>query len=107
MIFSSCHRSALAAAECTGNFITVIDALQLNLRAKDELVPHLRSVISSLNRVSGLPAEFEGKTKTTAWLSKFSTMQAFDEISEEEARELSYDLDKAHGDFIKFLKTQQ
>lgn len=56
--------SAVAAAACTANFITVIDALQLNMRAKDELVPLLTNVVTSLGRVEGLPADFEGKVSS-------------------------------------------
>lgn len=42
-------------------FITAMDGLKLDLKAVDEIYPQLNDIVSTLNRVSGLPQDFPGK----------------------------------------------
>ncbi|KAK9462326.1 vacuolar protein sorting-associated [Lipomyces oligophaga] len=93
--------SARAAADATGNFITFMDALKLNYKAKDQLHPLLGELMLSLNAVT--TKDFEGRSKIVEWLIKLNGMKATDEITDEEARELLFDVDHAYKSFYKTL----
>ncbi|KAJ3043213.1 calcium calmodulin-dependent protein kinase type 1G [Rhizophlyctis rosea] len=55
--------SAKYIAETVQLFITLMDSLKLNLVAKDQIHPQLGDLIQSINKVSGLPPDYEGKAK--------------------------------------------
>lgn len=57
---------AKAVAEATQAFITFMDALKLNLRAKDQLHPLLTEVMAGYGRFKG-SAEWEGRGKILHW----------------------------------------
>ncbi|KAJ5819108.1 Vacuolar protein sorting-associated VPS28 N-terminal [Penicillium riverlandense] len=84
----------LAATE---NFITFLDALKLNMVSKDALHPLLSEVIQSVNKVTD--GEFENRGKIIQWLIALNQMRATEELSEEQARELSFDIEQAYQGF--------
>lgn len=84
----------LAATE---NFITFLDALKLNMVSKDALHPLLSEVIQSVNKVAD--GEFENRGKIIQWLITLNQMRATEELSEEQARELSFDIEQAYQGF--------
>jgi ESCRT-I complex subunit VPS28 len=90
-------------AQTVSSFITLSDILKLNIRAVDEVQPLLSEVMASLTMVSGLPPNLEARDKMDAWLRTLNTMRASDEIDEDQARQLSYDLERAYTSFIAFL----
>jgi hypothetical protein len=51
----------------TQTFITLVDALKLGERAVDSLHPYLKDLVSSMNKLSTLPSDFEGKLKVKEW----------------------------------------
>tara|TARA_B110000971_G_scaffold215512_1_gene249135 strand:- start:229 stop:858 length:630 start_codon:yes stop_codon:yes gene_type:complete len=95
--------SAVIVAETTSNFITAKDALALDQRAVDEVQPLLSDLMDSLTRVPGLPANFGPTEKLRAWLLDLHAMRASDEISDNQARQLTYDLETAYTEFFRFL----
>lgn len=90
------------AAEATQNFITVMDALRLHYRAPDELHPLLAPVIASVDAVRG-KASFEGRGDIVKWLIRLNQMKAGEEITEEQQREMLWDVDRAYNQFIAKL----
>ncbi|KAK9474147.1 vacuolar protein sorting-associated [Dipodascopsis tothii] len=94
--------SARAAADATGNFITFMDALKLNYKAKDQLHPLLGELMTSINAVT--TSDFDGRGKIIEWLITLNQMKATDEISEDQARQLLFDIDHAYKAFYKILE---
>ncbi|KZF22013.1 ESCRT-1 complex, Vps28 subunit [Xylona heveae TC161] len=92
---SSAAGSLILAA--TENFITFLDALKLNLVSKDSLHPLLSDVIHSVNNVTD--RDFENRGKIVQWLITLNQMRATEELSEEQARELSFDIEQAYHGF--------
>ncbi|EPB73860.1 VPS28 protein [Ancylostoma ceylanicum] len=88
-------------------FITFFDQLKLNVRAVDELYPNLNELYTSINAMSRLPEDFDGKAKVKAWHDRLSKMSASEEITDEEARQMIFELEGAYSSFIKFLHNQQ
>lgn len=93
------------------SFITFMDALKLNLRAKDQLHPFLTELMSGYSRFKG-SQEWEGRGKILHWwvlhrrkrtwkrverskadwmyrLITLNAMKASDEITEEQSRQVS------------------
>ncbi|KAJ5764873.1 Vacuolar protein sorting-associated protein 28 [Penicillium odoratum] len=81
----------------TENFITFLDALKLNMVSKDALHPLLSEVIQSVNKVTD--GEFENRGKIIQWLIALNQMRATEELSEDQARELAFDIEQAYQGF--------
>ncbi|CAE6449703.1 unnamed protein product [Rhizoctonia solani] len=73
-------------AETTQSFITFMDALNLRLRAKDQLHPRLQELMTGYARFKD-SAKWEGRGKIVSWLITLNAMKASDEISEDQARQ--------------------
>ena len=86
----------------TENFITFLDALKLNMLSKDSLHPLLSEVIQSVNQVTS--SDFENRGKIISWLIRLNGMRATEELSEAEARELSFDIEGAYAGFKGTLR---
>lgn len=93
--------SARAVAEATQNFITFMDALNLNYKAKDQLHPLLSNVMTTLNRVT--TQAFDGREKIVHWLITLNQMRATDEISEDQSRQMLFDIENAYNEYLGLL----
>ncbi|SCV03141.1 LAME_0H08042g1_1 [Lachancea meyersii CBS 8951] len=91
-----------AVAEATGNFITVMDALKLNYRTKDQLHPLMSELLLSINRVSS--QEFDQRKNLVQWIVKINKMRASEKLSEDDASELLFSLDAAYKNFYTLLE---
>ncbi|KAG2221564.1 hypothetical protein INT45_002578 [Circinella minor] len=100
-------KSAKYIAETVLHFITVMDTLRLNRHAVDELHPILADLIQSLNNVPGLPADFEGRSKVRQWLITLNAMKASDEITDEQARQMLFEMEQSHTEFYRLLSGDQ
>jgi len=90
-------------ADTVSLYITIMDKLRLEIKAKDELQPDIRDLLDTMNRLSMLPEEFEGKQRLHAWLSAMDEMSAADELSPDQIRQLLFDLDSGYNAFNKVL----
>lgn len=90
-------------ADIVSLFITLMDKLRLEIKAMDELHPELRDLVDTMNRLSLIPENFEGKEKVTTWLSTLNAMQASDELSESQVRQLLFDLESSYAAFNNLL----
>jgi ESCRT-I complex subunit VPS28 len=81
----------------TENFITFIDALRINMTSKDALHPLLGDVIQSVNRVT--TEDFANRGKIIQWLITLNQMRTTEELSPEQVRELTFDMDQAYNGF--------
>lgn len=97
------NTSAATVAECVQNFITAMDSLKLNMVAVDQVYPLLSDLSTSLNKLSILPPDFEGKTKMKEWLGRLSKMGAADELTEQQSRQLHFDLESSYNSFMAAL----
>ena len=92
-------------ADIVSLFITLMDKLRLEIKAMDELHPELRDLVDTMNRLSLIPETFEGKEKVANWLSTLNAMQASDELSESQVRQLLFDLETSYAAFNNLLHT--
>lgn len=90
-------------ADIVSLFITIMDKLRLEIKAMDELHPELRDLVDTMNRLSLIPENFEGKEKVRSWLNTLNSMQAADELSESQVRQLLFDLESAFSAFNNLL----
>ncbi|KKY17367.1 putative vacuolar protein sorting-associated protein [Phaeomoniella chlamydospora] len=94
--------SGPAILSATENFITFLDALRLNLTSKDALHPLLTEVIQSVNKVT--EADFEGRARIIHWLIVLNGMRATQDLTEDQVRELSFDMEQAYNGFKSMIK---
>ncbi|XP_047338903.1 vacuolar protein sorting-associated protein 28 homolog 2-like [Impatiens glandulifera] len=95
--------SASVVAECVQNFITAMDSLKLNMIAVDQVHPLLIDLLGSLNKLNILGSDFEGKVKMIEWIGRLSKMGASDELTEQQARQLHFDLESSYNSFMAAL----
>ena len=95
---------AVHIAEAVQHFITTMDAIKLELRDVDEIQPLISDLFGSLNKVKGLPPDFDGKDRVENWLKTLNAMRASDVIDEEQARQLMFELDNSYSSFLRTLK---
>uniref|UniRef100_A0A7N0RF64 Vacuolar protein sorting-associated protein 28 homolog n=1 Tax=Kalanchoe fedtschenkoi TaxID=63787 RepID=A0A7N0RF64_KALFE len=100
---SSSITSAAAVAECVQNFITSMDSLKLNMVAVDQVYPLLSDLSASLNKLSFLPPNYEGIVKMREWIGRLAKMGAADELTEQQARQLHFDLESSYNSFMAAL----
>lgn len=98
-----CIVSHCSIADIVSLFITTMDKLRLDIRANDELQPDLRDLAETMARLSLIPDGFEGKEKINHWLRTLSAMQASDELSESQVRQLLFDLETSYNSFNRLL----
>ena len=84
-------------------YITAMDAVRLDRRAVDEIQPLIQDLIGSLNRADVLVPGMEKKSLQD-WLMLLNSMRAADELSDEQLRQLSFDLETSYTEFMKRLK---
>ena len=86
----------IAVTQC---FITANNALQLEFRSVDKLIPILQDVVTNLGKVVGVPGSYQGGSKMQEWLIRLSRMNAYDELTQEQAQQLEFDIDQAYRGF--------
>lgn len=97
---------SVVVAEIVQAFITAIDALALENYAIDTVQPLLADLMAALTRVATLPPDFEALVKLRLWLQKLNEMRAYEELQQEEARQLKFDLESSYQAFMKHLSTR-
>jgi len=95
--------AAVSVAECVHHYIGTLDTLKLNMSAKDQISPCLSDLIVSLHKVPQLPAEFAGKKCIRRWMERLDSMRASDELSDDEVRQLLFDMENSYNSFMQLL----
>lgn len=80
--------------EMTELFIYCSNLLSLNRTAVDELLPQLEALIRSLNKAKGLIQGFD-PAPLEKWVRTMQGMRASEQLDEDEARQLMFDLNNA------------
>lgn len=68
------------------------DMLEMNMASTEYIMPAVRDCFMSMQRYPSLPASFEGMKTLENWYKKVSTMKVADTLTEEEIKQLKYDL---------------
>ena len=99
---SSAGAAATHIVSASENFITLFDAVRMNMLSKDTLHPILVETIQAVNKVTD--RDFENKGKIIQWLITLNQMRAAEELTAEQARELQFDLNAAYDGFKSTLE---
>lgn len=105
--YSQGSHSAVNIAGSVQAFITTMDSLKLNMAAVDQIFPLMSDLLTNLNKVEGFPSEFQGKEKVKLWISKLHSMPASQELTENETRQLLFDLESSYNEFMSVLPQLQ
>ncbi len=85
--------------DITTKFIQPIDVLTLGITSVDEIAPPVRDVHQALLNYPQLPAGYQGLALVEKWVAALNSKSATDELSEDEVRQLKYDLELAIQQF--------
>ncbi|KAK5113966.1 hypothetical protein LTR62_003089 [Meristemomyces frigidus] len=96
------HVNATHIVSASENFITLFDAIKMNMLSKDTLHPILVEIIQAVNKVTD--RDFENKGKIVQWLITLNQMRAAEELTPEMAREVQFDLNAAYDGFKSVLE---
>ncbi|KAG5459531.1 MAG: VPS28 protein-domain-containing protein [Olpidium bornovanus] len=91
-------------ADAAACFITAANQVQLKLATSEVLHPVLSDLMRSVNRIPTLPPKFEGKEKIKDWLVTLNQMKPTDSLTEDQASQFVFDMEKAHGEFYALLE---
>ena len=72
-----------------------------------QIHPHLKDLMESVNKVTTLPPDHISKKKVQEWLIKLNQMKASDELTDDDIRQMTIDLENAYSGFVKFLQGGQ
>ncbi|KAH9479294.1 Vacuolar protein sorting-associated protein 28-like protein 1 [Psilocybe cubensis] len=89
-------------AKTTQDFITFMDGLKLRMRAKDQLHPLLQELVTGYARFKG-SKDWEGRSRMVSWLITLNGMKASEVLTEDQARQLAFDVDHAYAEFFRSL----
>jgi len=105
---SSVKVSGKDVAECTQHFITLMDALEMNLHSMDQIHPRLTLVVNSVNHIFATVPEIDRKypeKKTLiSWLTTLNNMKAHEELDDGQTRQLTFDLERSYKKFHEVLE---
>lgn len=90
-------RRVLEAAQ---HFITIMDSLKLNQTAADQLFPIMTDLVATVKAVY---PEFEQLPRLESWLRLLDGMNASDQLSEQQTREMLFDLERGYQAFYSYL----
>mmetsp|Transcript_14863 Transcript_14863/g.44902 ORF Transcript_14863/g.44902 Transcript_14863/m.44902 type:complete len:215 (-) Transcript_14863:1649-2293(-) len=96
--------STAQVSDTTAAFITCLDSVRLSMLAVDQLQPSLNDLMSALNKMTELPADFEGRKRVLGWLRKLADLRADYELDGIEARQLEHDLNSSYTEWQQTLK---
>lgn len=85
-------------------FITAMDSLKLNMRAVDELFPLVNDIMESIAKFETLPTDHPARSNVAKWTSQLSKMRAADELTDDQSRQMYFDLETAYTQFRKYLE---
>jgi len=99
-------------AQVVQHFITTSDLVKLcsgeqgNVSV-DQLLPYLRDLLDALNKMPSLSPDFIGKAKIKEWIKVLTPQPASYQLTDEQVRQISFDLESSHDAFFKSLSTGQ
>jgi ESCRT-I complex subunit VPS28 len=97
------NAAATHIVSASESFITLLDAIKLNMLSKETLHPILVDTIQAVNKVTD--RDFENKAKIIQWLITLNQMRVAEELSSEQARELQFDMQLAYDGFKGVLQS--
>ncbi|KAJ2826811.1 Vacuolar protein-sorting-associated protein 28 [Coemansia erecta] len=99
--------NAKQVAKAIKDFITTMDALNLEMRSVDKLHPLVTELLQSINGAAFVPADFKWKPVFRDWLITLNQMKASDELDDGQVRQLLFEVEQAYNDFNNMLDANE
>lgn len=81
--------------DITTKFIQPLDVLALGINSVDEIAHPVRDVQQALMNYPNLPQSYQGLNLVTKWVDTLSKKKATDTLTDDEVRQLKFDLEQA------------
>mmetsp|Transcript_23973 Transcript_23973/g.32644 ORF Transcript_23973/g.32644 Transcript_23973/m.32644 type:complete len:89 (-) Transcript_23973:48-314(-) len=79
--------------------ISAFDILSINIDSVDEIAPAIRDIQQALSQYPNLPPAYEGLGLMEKWCNVLNQKKASDTLSEDEIRQLKFDIDLSLNSF--------
>eukprot|EP00940_MAST-03C_sp_MAST-3C-sp2_P002844 g2844.t1 len=96
---------SVAAFEMAQYFITAKDALEMEYKEVDQLLPLISDIVQSVNKIDIPHADpaYRAKEKILEWNARLHSMKAVDLLSDGDIRQLKMDLETSQSAMYVFL----
>eukprot|EP00826_Nyctotherus_ovalis_P007292 TRINITY_DN1180_c0_g1_i15.p1 TRINITY_DN1180_c0_g1~~TRINITY_DN1180_c0_g1_i15.p1 ORF type:complete len:152 (-),score=29.88 TRINITY_DN1180_c0_g1_i15:17-472(-) len=89
----------------TSNLLGTRDLIEMNMLAMENLVPAIRECYTSMQKYPTYPSNFKGISTLDRWNKKLSEMKAIDSLTEDEVKQLKFDIDNIYDEFSNVIST--
>tara|TARA_B110000285_G_C14873529_1_gene490368 strand:+ start:426 stop:659 length:234 start_codon:yes stop_codon:yes gene_type:complete len=76
--------------------IGAIDILEIDIKEVDQIYPAINEIQNALSQYPNLPKNNDCLSKIQKWVNILKNKNASDQLSDEEIRQLKFDLDGAY-----------
>ena len=83
----------------TSSLMNTRDLIEMNMVAMENLAPAVRECYTSMQKYPKYPVNFKGVLKLEQWNGKLSEMKAIDKLTEDELKQLKFDIDNTYDEF--------
>lgn len=97
------RNEAVLLANTVELIVTAMDAVSMLHNAVDSLSGPLMDLMESLNKHTSLPPDWEPKMKLRTWVARLRSMRAAEALTEEDKRQLLYELTQLRDAFRTHL----
>lgn len=94
---------SILVAQIIHGFVTLIDSLRLGLAAVDHIHPIMSDLLRNINKYPERSSEYKGKAVIKTWLISLNKRKASESLSEEEVRQIAFDIEQAHDEFYHMI----
>jgi ESCRT-I complex subunit VPS28 len=89
--------------DITTKIISALDIVSMGIASVDQLTPYVRDILTALNNYPNLPATFSGTQTIRKQIDILAQKQATDDLSENELRQLKFDIENVMNQFNELL----
>lgn len=89
---------------CVQKFISLLDNVELGQRAPEDLLNVCASLERSLDRVQGLPSDFEFRNQLRTWIAKLNAMAPTEELNDNDAARFKMDVSAGYNEYLHHKK---
>lgn len=100
---ASAGKESFACFKASEGFITLSDALKLDIKAVDEVLPLVRDLQDSILSIPALPP-LAGVDRIASWLVDLNGKRASDVLDDSQCRQLAMDVELAYTSLKRWLQ---
>jgi ESCRT-I complex subunit VPS28 len=90
--------------EITKALLGTKDLLEIGVKTVEDLTPPLRDCLVALQKYPSSQSSFQGVKNLEAWYKRVSSMKASESLTDEDIRQLKFDLNNTYESFVEYVQ---